>query len=237
MLKSNDNEYIFASAYEHEMAVRTFKHGNLSNPQYVERFNTKYEVAKSVGVQFGFYALWEHCAKELHKKSYKELDADQRTAIREDAEERYISYILVHNSSNLQESLRTDLLKQFSQGDNKFPITQSQVLQRLNTWSKSAPQGGSSEGTAFAQKGGKQGGRVIIIKIITQPMPSRVEARRSQMSGILRITRIEHVLSVERRGIPREHVLRMTMHPHHHRSRSQAVRQISASKKMGETLA
>ena len=129
ILKHNDNEYIFATAYEQEMAVRSFKQGNLSNTQYVEKFNTRYDVAKSVGVEFGYASLWEYCAKDAHKASYDSLMAAEQQQVRDDAEERYISYILIHNSSSLHESLRTDLLKQFSQGDNKFPTTRPQVLQ------------------------------------------------------------------------------------------------------------
>ena len=129
ILKHNDNEYIFATAYEQEMAVRSFKQGNLSNTQYVEKFNTRYDVAKSVGVEFGYASLWEYCAKDVHKSNYDSLTSAEQREVREDAEERYISYILIHNSSNLHESLCTDLLKQFSQGDNKFPTTRPQVLQ------------------------------------------------------------------------------------------------------------
>ena len=85
--------------------------------------------AKSVGVEFGYASLWEYCAKDVHKASYDSLMAAEQQQVREDAKERYISYILIHNSSSLHESLRTDLLKQFSQGDNKFPTTRPQVLQ------------------------------------------------------------------------------------------------------------
>jgi len=49
-----------------------------------------------------------------------------------------------------------DLMKQFSQVDDKFTITHAQALKRLDTRSKATPSGGGSEGTAFAQKGGKQ---------------------------------------------------------------------------------
>jgi hypothetical protein len=111
------------------MAVRSFKQGNLSNTQYFEKFNTRYDVAKSVGVEFVYASLWEYCAKDVHKSSYDSLTSAEQREVREDAEEQYISYILIHNSSNLHELLRTDLLKEFSQGDNKFPTTQPQVLQ------------------------------------------------------------------------------------------------------------
>ena len=64
----NNNEYIFFMGYEQEMAVRTFKQGNLSNMQYVEKFNTRYDVAKSVGVEFGYLTLWEYCAKDSTRR-------------------------------------------------------------------------------------------------------------------------------------------------------------------------
>jgi len=224
ILKHNDNEYIFATAYEHEMAVRTFKQGNLSNIQYVEKFNTRYDVAKSVGVEFGYESLWEYCAKDVHKMNYDSLTAAEQKDIREDAEERYISYLLIHNSSSLHESLRMDLLKQFSQGDNKFPTTRPQVLQRLNTWSKALHRGETLKVQLLHRRVGSKGVGRRMQRI---PRPSRAMVRiPSRMIGIQRITRIELVSSVVRRAIPRGHVLRMTTHPPH---RANLVRRIWVS--------
>ena len=96
---------VFAMRYEQEMAVKTFKQGSLSNAAFMEKLNTRFDVAKSVGVDFGWHNLWEHCAKQTHKKSYDMLTIGEMEEVREDAEERYLAYLMIHNSSSLHETL------------------------------------------------------------------------------------------------------------------------------------
>jgi len=120
ILKQSESEYVFATGYEHEIAVKTFKQGSLSNAAFMEKMNTRFDVAKSVGVDFGWHNLWEHCAKQTHKQSYDQLTIDEMEEVREDAEERYLAYHMIHNSSSLHETLQMDLMKQFTQGDNNM---------------------------------------------------------------------------------------------------------------------
>ncbi len=48
--------------HEQLLAVLSNKQGNLTNAQWYERFNTHYNVAKSIGVEFDkFECLWEYC--------------------------------------------------------------------------------------------------------------------------------------------------------------------------------
>ena len=67
VLKQTDNQYLFTSVNKQRLAVLTTKQGGLSNAQWYEHFNMRYDVAKSVGVKFDkFECLWEYCAGLQH---------------------------------------------------------------------------------------------------------------------------------------------------------------------------
>ncbi len=57
--------------------VANAKQGNLNNNKWYDWFNTKVEVAKSVGVSFDFKTIWEYCALEVHKAAYTLLQPDK----------------------------------------------------------------------------------------------------------------------------------------------------------------
>ena len=46
------------------------KQTNLTNNKWYNWFNTKVEVAESVGVNFDFKKIWEYCAQEMHNAAY-----------------------------------------------------------------------------------------------------------------------------------------------------------------------
>ena len=52
------------------MAVYNTKQGSLPTTECYERFNTKVEVAESVGCVFANDRTLDHCAELEHKKSY-----------------------------------------------------------------------------------------------------------------------------------------------------------------------
>ena len=56
------------------------------NTQWYERFNTQYDVARSVGVEFGHKVLCEYCAQLAHSKSYDSLGTSKQATIRRAAE-------------------------------------------------------------------------------------------------------------------------------------------------------
>ncbi len=77
------------------MNVANVKQGNLTNNKWYERFNTKVEVAESVGVSFDFKTIWEYCAIEAHKATYTSLRSDKQEAVRVSARERFLLYALI----------------------------------------------------------------------------------------------------------------------------------------------
>ena len=79
----------------------------MSNAQWYERFNTRYEVAKLVGVQFDqCEALWEYCAGLRGPGvTYSSLFAVDQSKVRESAKERYLAYLFIQNSGSQHELL------------------------------------------------------------------------------------------------------------------------------------
>ncbi len=59
ILKQTDDQYPFAAIQEQVLAVHSTKQGTLTNAQWYKRFNTRYEVARSIGVEFAnVTSLW-----------------------------------------------------------------------------------------------------------------------------------------------------------------------------------
>jgi hypothetical protein len=109
----------------------------------------------SVGVELGHKVLWEYCAQLKHSMSYDVLGTANQAAMRQAAEDRYLAYILLVNSSGQHEHLMKELQNNFTKGSNKYPENCSQTLLLLDRYLKSAPADSASQGTAFAQKGGR----------------------------------------------------------------------------------
>ena len=59
ILKQTEDQYVHAAVAEQLIVVYTTKQRNLSNAQWYEHFNTRVDVAKSMGVDFGNQVLWE----------------------------------------------------------------------------------------------------------------------------------------------------------------------------------
>jgi hypothetical protein len=97
ILKQTEDQYPVAALWEQLSNVANVKRGNSTNNEWYDHFNTKVEVAKSVGVSFDFEKIWEHCVLEVHKAAYTLLRPDKQEAVRVSAWERFLSYALIKN--------------------------------------------------------------------------------------------------------------------------------------------
>ncbi len=59
ILKQTEDQYPVAALWEQLSNVANAKQGNLTNNEWYDCFNTKVEVAESVGVSFDFEKIWE----------------------------------------------------------------------------------------------------------------------------------------------------------------------------------
>jgi hypothetical protein len=79
--------------------------------------------------------------------------------VRDDAEERYVSYAFLRQSGTQHGNLKVDLQNDFTTGGNRYPKNHQQTLHLLDKYSKTVvAKVTHSEGTSFTQKGGRDGG-------------------------------------------------------------------------------
>jgi hypothetical protein len=155
-LAQTEDQYPFATVYDQEQAFYAFRQDTLSNAQWYERFNTKVDVGAAIGVTRQHKVLLEYVAMELHNRDFATLGDAEQQAVREDAEERYISYAFLRQSGTQHGNLKVDLQNDFTTGDNRYPKNRQQTLHLLDKYTKTVVSKTTpSEGTSFAQKGGK----------------------------------------------------------------------------------
>ena len=66
ILTQNDDIYKFASLYKHEQTIHTFHQNKLTNDQWYEKFDTKYDVINAIGVTRQHKVILYHVAHENH---------------------------------------------------------------------------------------------------------------------------------------------------------------------------
>jgi hypothetical protein len=88
-----------------------------------------------------------------------DLGPVEQQLVRDDAEERYVSYAFLRQSGMQHGNLKVDLQNYFTTGDNSYPKNRKQTLHRLDKYSKTVvAKVTHSEGTSFSQKSGRGGG-------------------------------------------------------------------------------
>ena len=153
--QSETDQYPWATLHDADMAIKNLRQGNLTDHQWVERMRTRWEIAKSVGVE-RFCTVWvDYCARKKFADDYDNLTVDQQSQIRDEAEERYIAYLIVLNSGTQHEHLRMSLQEDFAKKVDNYPKTIQEAETYLDKFPKKTPPASASEGTAFAQKGSK----------------------------------------------------------------------------------
>jgi hypothetical protein len=159
ILGQTEDQYPFATVYDQELAFYSFRQDSLSNPQPYKRFNTKVDVGTAICVTRQHKVLLEYVAMELHTQTFANLSAAEQQAVREDAEECYISFAFLQQSGTEHGNLEVDLQNDFTTGDNRYPKNRQQTLHLLDKYTKTVvPKTTQSKGTSFAQKGGRGSG-------------------------------------------------------------------------------
>ena len=158
ILAQTEDQYPFATVYDQELGFYSFRQETMTNAQWYERFNTKVDVANAIGVTRQHKVLLEYVAQELHTDDFDNLTAAQQLEVRNDAEERYISYCFLRQSGKQHANLKVDLQNDFTTGDNRYPKNRQSTLHLLDKYSKTVvTKTAQSEGTAFVQRSGTGG--------------------------------------------------------------------------------
>jgi hypothetical protein len=118
------------------------------------------DVSEAIGVTRQHKVLLDYVAQESYTKSFEGLGVAEQKLVRDDAEERYISYDFLRKSGIQHGNLKVDLQNDFTTGDNCYPKNRQQTLHLFDKYSKTViPKVTQSKGASFAQKGGRGGGR------------------------------------------------------------------------------
>ncbi len=125
ILKQTEDQYPVAALWEQLSNIANAKQGNSTNNKWYDRFNTKVEVAKSVGVSFDFEKIWEYCALEAHKAAYTLLKPDEQEAVRVSARERFLLYALIKMSNSKHDKIKDDLSDDYTKGSDNYLQTKS----------------------------------------------------------------------------------------------------------------
>jgi hypothetical protein len=159
VLAQTEYQYPFATVYDQDLSFYSFKKEALSNLQWYERFNTKVDAGDDIGVMYQEKVLLEYVTQKTHTSAFADLGAAEQMVVRDDAEERYVSYAFLRQSGNQHGNLKVDLQNDFTTGDNRYPKNRQQTLHLLYKYSKTAvDKVTQSEGTSFAQRSGRGGG-------------------------------------------------------------------------------
>jgi hypothetical protein len=155
ILKQTEDQYPVAALWEQLCKVTNAKQGNMTNNEWYDQFNTKVEVAESVGGSFHFEKICEYCAQEAHKATYSSLKPDEQAAVRASAKERFLSFALIKTSNSKHDKIKDNLSDDYTKGSDKYPQNRLHALMLMDHYSKAPTAITNSEGTAFAQNGGK----------------------------------------------------------------------------------
>jgi hypothetical protein len=159
VLTQTEDQYPFATVYDQELSFYLFKQENLSNPQCYEHFNTKVDVSGAIGVTRQHKVLFEYVAQESYTRAFTDIGPVEQQLVRDNAEERYISYAFLRQSVTQDSNLKVDLQNDFTTGDNSYPKNRQQNLHLLDKYSKTVvAKVTHSEGTSFSHNGGRGGG-------------------------------------------------------------------------------
>ena len=121
ILAQTEDQYPFATIYDQEQSLYSFRLENLTSAQWYDRFNTKIDVGTAIGVTRKHQALLKYCANEHTAcATYVTLADANKLTVRKDVEERYISYVLLRQSGTQHANLKGDLQNRFTTGDNHY---------------------------------------------------------------------------------------------------------------------
>ena len=147
VLSQSDSQYSYMTFYEQERNLLSLSQGSLTDHQYYEKFNTRWDVAKAVGVTKTNSGALEPTAQELYNQPYDALNKDQQSRVIDEVEERYLAFIFIQQSSH--HKLKSALKDDFAKGQDNFPKNRQAALHLLDKYSKSQPALTTSEGSSF----------------------------------------------------------------------------------------
>jgi hypothetical protein len=146
-----EDQYNCAALHDQMCHLLGFSQGALSHDQYYERFNTKVDVSKSVGVSWVQDGITKPLSKALYKKELHQVTPLELKEVREQAAERFLTYVFTKNSSLAHAKLREDLKNDFAKGHDNYPTNRQEGLRLLDMFTQQDTRKPTivSEGSSF----------------------------------------------------------------------------------------
>ena len=155
VLAQTEDQYQFATIFEQLTTLVSFLQNSYTNDLWYEKFNTRVDVARAIGLSLQHKTLLNLVAAEKGK-TFDTMTKEEQEKTIEDQEERLLTYMFLRLSGKQHGKLKMDLQDGFATGNDWYPKNRQEALHLLDKYTKSvvvAP--AASEGTSFAQKGTK----------------------------------------------------------------------------------
>jgi tRNA(Leu) C34 or U34 (ribose-2'-O)-methylase TrmL len=127
----------------------------MSDADYYERFNTRVDVAKAVGLAQVHPAVVAVMVRELFpSQAYEDLTEQQQQEVDEKAEELFYSYVFVQNAGTQHNKLKLSLQEDFAKHVDNYPRDRQAARHLMDKYTKTPkPKEAVSEGSSFATVG------------------------------------------------------------------------------------
>jgi hypothetical protein len=157
ILAQTQEQYPYATVYDQECALYGFSQNSGMSNGTNNSTPAKIDVGPAIGVTRQHQISLQHVAAKNGTTKFKDLSNTDQERVRTKAEEQYIWYVFLRQSGKHHNKLKVDLQKDFTTGDNRYPKNCQQTLHLLDKYSKSSIVNATttSEGSVFAQRGGK----------------------------------------------------------------------------------
>ena len=162
LFKFEDKKYLPLAIYQSKKAFFSFKQGDLTNSQFLDKFNNLVDIATSFDGNLHDHAIVELVSQEKHKQKYEQLTDEQKKEVEEAAKEKFLATsFLACSDPRRYGTLLENLENNHTMKDNKYPQDMVMAFQFLNEFKQWKPryQSTDAQGLAFAQGQGNSTNR------------------------------------------------------------------------------
>ena len=159
--KFEDQKFLPLALYQAKANLYNLRQGNLSNHDYLQRFNNLVDVATTYNGQLQDQAIIAVVAEMIHPGADLDLLTDEQLAIvNTAAHELYLATMFLFQSDRRRYGkLSEELENSFTKGNDDYPDNLVSAYHLINEYKNWQPRSTIPDpsGVAFAQKGGKKG--------------------------------------------------------------------------------
>jgi hypothetical protein len=153
--QKTEDSYVYAVAISRLQHFLALCQQHATPEAYYDAFNGRTDVSKNIGMWLEHHQiLLDYVAKDLYQKEYAKCGDTEKPLIEADNLERLPAYTFIHFAGTACTVLRDKLKCNFTKGTNQYPKTMAQALKYVQNCATTTPVSSTSEGVAFAQKGG-----------------------------------------------------------------------------------